>query len=423
MPSPDTVIATHPDKYPEDLNTQKDQGVSSGNTPLNGDANPEDAQGLTSNLSPAWTVSNYFIKINGCDVNMNDVLDLEIMFGGDEIPAVLTLQDSEGHLTGVNGKVPIAAGGTVHIQYDSVGNCHYEDEFVITKVTFSTDERNRKVVVILMKDKDSVAGMVSYVSKGYQGKSHSEVVQEHRKEMGTKKELIIAEPKDAKEKKVNTTIPAHVDNHTAIKKLNEKNGYEIVKDKQSHYLVHKDEKTFDKLKFKGEIFEADVANQHSIHRILQFNFKGYDFDALMRAAPARITSNKSEDVNANTKDNKKDPKAKGENLQSKSEIVKGLPTSKALAVRGERQSSTNQSNEKQSFNVLQNLNAGSIWVPGVNVNRIGFKIQIIFPKPLGYYGVDENDNYSTFWEVYAIRDKVIKNFFVQELFVRNPGMT
>ena len=70
---------------------------------------------------------------------------------------------------------------------------------------------------------------------------------------------------------------------------------------------------------------------------------------------------------------------------------------------------------------MSNLNQGSIWVPGVNKERIGFKIDIVFPKPVGYEPVGDSDMYSSTWEVYAVRNKIIKTYFIQELFIRKPG--
>ena len=422
MPGADTAIKMG---HNTPLDSKPSHSKEMHDSPVGSAPDPKEAQGLTSKLTPAWTVTNYFITINGCDLRMEDVLDLEIMFGGSTIPAILTIQDSDAHLTGENGKVPIAVGGSVHIEYDSIGNCHYEDDFTITKVNFATDDRNRKLVVILMEDTDTVKSKSSYISKGYPGKTHSEVIQEHRKEIGTKKELIVAEPEHQKQKKQNVVIPAHQNNHDTIEKMNEHNGYDIVKDKEKHYLVHKEQKTFDKLKFNREIFEYDIANPFSVHRILQFNFKGFDLDKMLKAIPARTsTQNHQGEVNANKEKDgvKAEPKAKGKNL-SNSGTIGGTEVGKAIKFKGERQADVNQSNENQTFNILQNLGEGSIWVPGMNKDRVGYKIQIVFPKPIGYEQVGDSDQYTTEWEVYAVRDKLIKTYFVQELFVRNPGKT
>ena len=48
---------------------------------------------LSHKLNEAWIAHNYFVELNGCDVHEQDLLDLEIMFGGCSINGVLTFQD------------------------------------------------------------------------------------------------------------------------------------------------------------------------------------------------------------------------------------------------------------------------------------------------------------------------------------------
>jgi hypothetical protein len=321
-------------------------------------------------------------------------------------------------LTGENGKVPIGVGGKVDISFTSIGGCPFENEFTITDVDFMDDPRNKRIVIIQMEDSDSISEKSAFINKGYPEKEYTEVVKDHRKEMGLKKELIVAKNKD--QKKSNIVIPAHKSGYEVHRKLAKENGYEYIKDINNHYLVHNSHKKFDKLKKSNEVFEYDVKNSFQIHRVLQYNIKGFNIDALLKSIPTRITSNRTKDVNANIKDKQKDPIGSGDDYTKDTKISNAGKISD-IKFKGEKQSHQNNDNKTQTYNPLKGLNSGSIWVPGVNRERIGFKVDLVFPKPIGYEAIGDSDMYSTTWEVYAVRYKLIKTYFIQELFIRKPG--
>ncbi|RLD45389.1 MAG: hypothetical protein DRI86_05605, partial [Bacteroidetes bacterium] len=63
----------------------------------------------------------------------------------------------------------------------------------------------------------------------------------------------------------------------------------------------------------------------------------------------------------------------------------------------------------------------SIWVPGLNWNRVGKKVKVLFPRPTYMDQSEYDEIFSGEWEIVAVRDKIIKQYFVQELFLRRPG--
>ena len=92
-----------------------------------------------------------------------------------------------------------------------------------------------------------------------------------------------------------------------------------------------------------------------------------------------------------------------------------------IVKRGIKRASKKNINMQQYYTSLSNAQKCSIWVPGVNRNRIGFRVQVAFPRPQYMQGDSYDNVFSGEWEVVAVRDKIIKQYFVQELFLRRPG--
>ena len=117
---------------------------------------------------------------------------------------------------------------------------------------------------------------------------------------------------------------------------------------------------------------------------------------------------------------KKQQEKKVEKSENDTMVGKGVMNSKMIASRGEKQG--NRSNtELQYFSALSKASECSIWVPGRNINRVGMTVEVNFPRPKFYKNSEYDTQFSGDWEVTYARDKIIGQYFVQELFLRRPG--
>jgi len=380
--------------------------------------------GITSKVTEAWALEDFYIKINDIEICDSDLVGFECLYGGCNIPGEVQFIDSKGITTGdVKSAANISVGGIVEIGYITSTNCSFKDNYVITNVLISTNSKNQKLVTLKLEDIETRNMKGSYVNKGYPDKPFSEVVKEHDKEIKNdklrkNKELEIIPPDN--EKKVNTVIPANVDYYTFLNREMKDKGFSYIKDKSINYLVHNSQRVFDKLKSFGDVFEFDSASPFSFSRIVQFDIKGFDMDTYLNNIPVSNTS--IDLVSANSEDSKDGIDSKiSRKDTSKSTNVKtsGInPGDLSKMSRGSKQG-TKQINDEQYFEKLSNAQQMSIWVPGRTDNMVGKKIKAILPKPSYYQGDDKI--FSGEWEVYMVRDKIIGAYFMQELFLRRPG--
>jgi len=390
----------------------KDQ--SSGNKTLD--------KGISNKVTEAWVLQDYYIQINDQELCDSDIVDFEQILGGCENKARLAFVDSKGIMTGDKEKAGhLGVGGFVTVGYTSGTGCKWEGKFTISKIKSENNERNQKLVQLDLVDHETRNMQGTFVSKGYPDKKFSEVIDKHYKDNGNIKKLVVAAPKKIKELKANIVIPGNINFHNFVKKEAKHRGFNFIKDKFHNYLVHNEHLEFGSLMQTELVYEFD-APQYSFSRIVQYNIDGFDMDAYLASFPKSTTS--IDDTTNNSKDTKdkgtstKISQKKAKDSKADGNIGGTMISKLTETFRGIKQG-VKPMQDKQYFNALNNLQGGTIWVPGQNSNLVGKKITVIFPKPNHYKGDDSM--FSGIFEVVAVRDKIIGWYFMQELMIRKSA--
>ena len=376
---------------------------------------------LNHKLTEAWVAVDYFVEINGCELREPDILDLEIMFGSCSVDAVLTFNDSQGILNGsVDGSASLKVGGHVRVGWSAAGGCggDYDETFSIEKVRSETDEKNKRLVVIDLVDTDTRNAKGSFTSKSYNKKKTSEIVEEHITKTiksGIDSNRTLNVVGHLTESKTSMTVPSNTDAFSFMNTWLGQQGFARIKDKFIDNIVSLQATEHDKLKDIPDEFEVDPISEFSFWRVIQYKLDGFDVNALMDSIPM-VLSDTSGSLNHDGEE--KDSMGKNSFETSHVKTAQKGDQVKTSASKGTKSGSKNNANMQQYFNKLSNAQTCSIWVPGLNKNRIGFKSIVNFPKPT-YFLSDEHDQvFSGKWEIVAVRDKIIKQYFVQELFLR-----
>jgi hypothetical protein len=383
--------------------------------------------GISNKVTEAWALEDLYVKVNSTELCEIDIVGYEAIYGGCNVPAELQFIDSRGLTTGdTDNSADIGIGGNVEIGFTTPTGCDFKETYVIKQVLTTNNSKNQKLVTLKLEDLESRNLKGSFVSKGYPEKEFSKATEEHLNELNkdvqktTKKELVVVPPK--KEQKINMVIPTNIDFYTFLNKEMKDKGFSYIKDKTKNYLVHAENKEFDKLKSEGDVYEFDT-HPFSLTRIVQFNVEGFNMDGYLASIPTSVNSidlvtNNSKDSKdgTDTKISKKDSEG-----ATKSKIS-GQDPGKVTkqSVRGSKQGQKT-AKDQQYFETLSNLQKMSIWVPGRVDNMVGRKIKVILPKPSYYANTGNDDLFSGEWEVYGTRDKIIGMYFMQELYIRRPG--
>ena len=385
---------------------------------------------FSNKLNEAYLVKDYFAIINGCEIRENDMLDFEIMYGGCSIDAILSFEDSQGFFSGEVQKMSgLEAGGFVRIGFKAALGCggDFDEHFVITKSKQSTDKKNARLVTLELQDADTVNKKHTFVTKSYDNKKLADTIKEHNKNVVGDKlikqrdEVIVAHDKEVVQ---NITIPSNMNYHEFLNRILPKNGYKYVKDKYTSYIVSGQQTEFDKLKKAKDEFEVDAPSQFSFWKIIQYNLEGYDMNSLLSSIPTALWNATGD---ATIEDDGTSTSNKTLAADHKKSIQKIGPASTKRSdfaiqkINGVKQGLKSNPNLQQYYTVLSNAEKCSIWIPGLNTNRIGFKVKVSFPRPKYLNNHSYDNTFSGEWEVYAVRDKIIKQYFVQELFLRRPG--
>jgi hypothetical protein len=376
---------------------------------------------LSNKVTEAWALDDYYVKIQDQEICDSDIVDFEAVYGGCEVQAHIQFIDSKGITTGDAKKSGnVGVGAFIKVGWTTAQGCQWDGEFFVKKMTTTTNDKNQKLVKLILVDKETRNFKGTFKDKAHKDKEFSKGIKEFADGIKSEaKDFIVAGPK--KELKLNLQIPAHIDFHTFIKGMGKKMGYKFIKDKFSNYLVHNEHLEFGKLMSTKNTYEYDV-NQYSFNRIVQFNIDGFDMEAYLASIPTTNTSidpitnqaKESREKGTDTKTSKK--KVEGSKSDAKTGKVKASDLVKMT--RGSKQGKIT-AKDKQYFNTLNNAQKCSIWVPGSSSNLVGKKVKVVFPKPTYYEGDDEI--FAGEWEVYAVRDKVIGMYYMMELFLRRPG--
>jgi len=372
--------------------------------------------GLNSKLSEAWVTKDLWIEYNGCDIKEESFVDIEILFGGHKTIGKCIFLDNEAFTSGLRKGTTLDQGGLMKIGWVDCTGCNFEIEMAVTSTKHELDKKQQKLVEVQLVDMESRNMKGSFISKGYPDTTYSEAMEKHLKEMEISS-IIVVPPED--EKKANIVIPSHVSFFDTLVQTSKDKDYSYKTDKDFKYLVHNSHTSFDKLKETQEHFEYD-AKQLQVNRILQYSVKGYDVDAFLESVPTRTTSMDAQ--SSNSKDNDKGLDTK-EFTQDASEVKTKTQNTKAkdmVATRGVR-IKNKPHQDKEYFNAISNAQGLSIWVPGRNISRIGKKVQVSLPRPKFYSGTENDEVFEGHWEVVFTRDKLIGQYFVQELVLRRPG--
>jgi len=390
-----------------------------------GNAKEVNENSLSNKVTDVWVVSDYYAYINDYELCSADLVDFESVFGGCEIKARLKFLDTKGVTTGQQGGKTghLGVGGFVKIGFTDPMGCPFEHEYVITSLKHLDNHKNQRLVQIDMVDKETRNMKGTFQTKGHPGKKFTEAIDKHYKDTGNKKKFNIVGP--IKEALVNTVIPSHIDFHTFLTKEAKFRGFKFIKDRFANYLVHAEHLEFNKLMKLPDIFEID-AKQFSFGRIVQTNLQGFNFEALAKSVPTSVMN--IDNILNNSLDFLKDgvstlihqkPAEKSQS-DKKNATVKISDISKIT--RGQKQAVA-PNNNKQTFNTLNNVNKGSIWVPGRNGNMVGKKITVNLPN-VNSYSKGSDEMHTGEYEVYAVRDKIVGGgYFMQELFIRRPGQS
>ena len=378
-------------------------------------------KGFSHLLTEAWIATDYFVEINGCEVREPDILDLEIMFGGCSVDGVLTIQDSQGIMSGVvEGSKSVQVGGLVRVGWSAALGCggEYDETFHIEKVRSTTDSSNKKLLVIDLVDADTRNAKGAYTSKNYNKMKPSEILKEHvsktiKPGIPSPRKLNVVGHKD--ESKTTMTTPSNSDAFSFMNTWMKQTGMTRIKDKFTDHIISKQLTEFDKLVTAPEEFEVDPVSEFSFWRVIQYNLDGYDVNALLHSIPMQLTDTSgSQNHDGDSKESLNKDMFKVTHEKS---AIQGNAANNVHS-RGTKTGVKNTAKMQQYFTVLSNAQTCSIWVPGMNINRIGYKSIVNFPKPSYVTGDEHDDVYSGMWEITAVRDKIIKQFFVQELFLR-----
>jgi hypothetical protein len=356
------------------------------------------SKGLSNKLNEAWAAHNYFVAINGCELREPDILDLEIMFGGCSVHGILTFQDSQGLMQGTpKGTPSLAVGGHVRVGWESALGCggEYEETFSIEKVRSDTNEKNQRLVILDLVDIETKNHQGTHITKPYKEKKFSEIVEEHvtdvNKTIHEAQKRTLKVVGHLKEAIDSIVIPSHISFHDFLQISLPENGYEYKKDKHTSYIVSSQATEFDKLKSQKEEFEVDTVTEFSFWRILQYNLAGFDVNALIDSIPIALTTTTKEIKGTDSKDKL----AKDMVVDHKKTVQDGgagkTKQSDMIVKKGTKRSSKKNMNLQQYYTTLSNAQKCSIWVPGVNRNRIGFRVQVSFPRPQYMQG-DSYDN-------------------------------
>ena len=375
---------------------------------------------LSHKLNEAWIVNEFFFNINDCEVREEDFLDFESIYGGHSIKASLSFEDSQGFLSGnVKGSPSLSQGGYVKIGWNAAGTCggEYKGVFNIENVRSETMD-NKRIVFLDLVDVDTRSAQGTFMTSFHKDKTFAEGVKKHIENSTPLGNLTIVPHMN--EAKLNFAIPSNVDLHTWLRTAGSEQGYKFIRDKFDSYLVSNDWLEFDKLATTEEEFDVDAVNEFSFWRILQYNLDGFDVSSVMGSAPTSLV-NSPHSLIENTDKHFDKTLA----IDSKKTVIeagtKGVNQSDNIHIRGNKQSVKNNQLLHQYFSVLSNAQKCSIWVPGLHVNRVGKKVRVNFPRP-SYLKQDEYDEiFSGYWEVLGVRDKLIRQYFVQELLLRRPG--
>ena len=373
-------------------------------------------------LTEAWICSEFFAEINGCEVREGDILDYEQVYGGCSIKGKLMFADTQGFMSGeVEGSSSLAIGGHFRIGWIAAGSekCggKCKEDFIIEKVRSGT-ENNKRVVILDLIDTDTKNLKGTHVTKGYKDKEYSKGMEEHMKNVTSMKNLTVIPPE--KEAKRDFAVPSNVNFFDFLQQTGKENGMKLVRDKHDSYFVSKDWTEFNKLKDSDESFEVDTDNEYSFWKILQYNIDGFNMGALMDSIPTSLS------VNPRAIHGKDEEKMESSlSVDSKKSTleggVKGHKQSDNIHTRGQKTGIKNNEMLHQYYTTLSNAQKCSIWVPGLNWNRVAKRVRVDFPRPQ-YLKQDQYDQvFSGYWEIYAVRDKIISQYFVQELFLRRTG--
>lgn len=376
--------------------------------------------GFSNKLTEAWAVDDYYVEINGCELHVNDIVDYEAVFGGECINAVITFIDTLGFAPGSpQGSASLAVGGFVDIGYVSAGSCEFEAEYVIKKIHQRVDKQNKRLITLELMDVNTAKMKSSFVNKGYPNQKYSSALESHLEELSVTGIDIIT---TTSESIVNAVIPASMSFYDHIVAETKEKGMKVIRDKSVGYVVPQEQMTQDKLVQTNEEFEYDTSNIHSFWRILQYNVEGFNMDSLLASIPTKETSITSVNSASNANTNKGISGETQEKETTSTKTLAGTSIKDNVTYQGQKLANVQTPGSGEYFKAIESAQKASIWVPGMNYDRVGKKIIVNFPKPT-YVNNDEYDEVlSGEWEIYLVRDKIIKEFFIQELFIRRAGV-
>ncbi len=371
-------------------------------------------------LHEAWQSNDFIANFNNLhEIRVENVVDYECMWYGKEakqVLAVMTFIDTEELLK----NMPLVVGGFVKISYTSQEHTKigkplpFSKDFYITKVRqVKEDERNAvSSVTIEMIDIVSQKLKSDYSNKAFPETKPMTVFEEVLEKFKIPDLEFLP---DLTEAIVNITVPAHKNAFDFFTDELSYRGYNFIQDKFKKYLVHDTDITDSKAASTGEYFEYKPSLEHTRFQVLAYNGEGFNLSALEESVP--VDMNKINNENQNQKE-----------MDIAIEVAKVDTTKLATVslkdrvnVSGFKQGNTYNKNNSTEMKNLKEAQEMSIWVPGCNNNKIGMKIEVEMPRPAEYKQNTDDPSLSGKWVVNKVRDKIIRSYFIQELYLSRAG--
>lgn len=363
----------------------------------------------------SWLVSDYFITVNGNVINPDWYVDYDIKYTGQDISGSISFKDPDD----IKKKGNIEIGGIVEVSFTSQPGskaqpeAYTEQKFLITKVSVDTSD----VPIVHLKIKDTIgAGLDStFTNMSFDQKKPSEYFNEIADE--TNGLFTVLGPKSTKEVIQNVTIPSHIPLKHSIFNLAKREGFKFLVDKAGGLLVHSEylqEKNLKKS--QPEFYHYRVSKEKSFIRnqILEFQLSGFNDDAL------KIPDGKTSDIT--------DKKTKQEEVDTKIYDTKapsggslnGTQTKDLRKSSGTGYTTADQDPNKIAA-AMSNLQQCSVVVPGHNVDRLYQIIEIELPLNSVYKQTASEETFTGSWMVVGYRDKIVSQYYTQELLLKRSG--
>ena len=379
-------------------------------------------------MNPSWSVDTLKVKINGVELVTGTIFDYTIDWKGPVVEGYIDFMDFKN----ISDKILFGPRktnglwGTVEISYYSQEitkkgkPIKFQQTFVITDCNnlLLNYEKGVPSIRIHFTHTFTEALSKTYINTAIKDKSAPLVFKEilTQAKLVDNVKIIHAQDNDIIE---HIITPSHVSLDYVLANLMEELGYSLIIDKQSIFIIQDKCLSPEYSNDFGEYYKWGPPREyaHIRNQIIEFNINGFNGWAVDNGAPAGV-SKISEDY-TNPNGTSMEAKVSARDYTNK---VTEKSTLKDLAVVnnvGDRLSPFYRKGHADSS--LDYAETAEIWIPGRNGNFIGQTITAEIPKTKSEMQDSNSKAYTGKWIVYAVKDKIISNYFIQKLSLRRPG--